>query len=188
MDQLRGNGRHATTTPYPPRRPPMAFAPRFDEGADGDSSDDQFEDSSRRQSTAVEAAGDGRIAEQVMASLLAHHRSALDYVRSVQFSNLRAGHEARRTAQALDALRREGVPLHFEGMEILVRNLCGVVEADKHGDPSLLEGLEWALPQDIVPRSVLRTVMKDAKRRNQLKPKSAPRDPKKGGPRGAAGK
>jgi hypothetical protein len=143
----------------------------------------------------AEAPGDGRIAEVVMARLRTSHRSALDYVRHLDFGNPRAGHEARRTAQALDALIKEGVPLHFEGMEILVRNLVGVCEADRFGDTCILEGLEWALPQDVVPSAVLRTVMKDAKRRKELKPKPqrgsvppAPRDPKKAGQPGAGKK
>jgi len=121
-----------------------------------------------------------------MSNIRANHRSALDYVRSIDFSDQRSMHEARRTAQAIDALIREGVPLHLEGMEILVRSLAGVVEADKLGEPAVLAGMEWQPPQDIVPRSVLRTVLKDAKRRKELKTKKpAPRDPKKTGQHGA---
>lgn len=156
-----------TNTPFPPRR-----GSRLSPEADAASSVGDGDDAEGARVT--EAPGDGRIAEEVVSRMRANHRSALDYVWSLNFSNQRAGHEARRTAQALDALMREGVPLHLEGMEILVRNLAGVCEADKRGDPTVLEGLEWALPQDIVPRSVLRTVLKDAKRRNELKPKNKP--------------
>ena len=70
-------------------------------------------------------------------------------------------------------------------MEALLRNLAGVCEADKMGDTAILEGLEWAPPQEIVPRTILRTVMKDVKRRNELKAKKkkpAAADPKKGQP------
>ena len=180
-DQLR----RRKTTPFPPRRQPLSFGDPY---ADRDSDDD---DGAGRGTGDVDLTGDGRIAEVLMSNLRANYNSALDYVRSVDFSNTRAMHEARRTAQAIDALLREGVPLHFEGMEILVRNLTGVVEADKLGESAVLTGMEWQPPQDIVPRSVLRTVLKDAKRRKELKPKKTPksepasRDPKKGGQQGA---
>lgn len=179
-DQLR----RRKTTPFPPRRQPFSFGDPY---ADRDSDDDD----AGRPARDVELTGDGRLAEVLMSNLRANYRSAMDYVRSVDFSNQRAAHEARRTAQAIDALLRDGVPLHFEGMEILVRNLTGVVEADKLGESAVLTGMEWQPPQDIVPRSVLRTVLKDAKRRKELKPKKtsrsepASRDPKKGGQQGA---
>ena len=179
-DQLR----RRKTTPFPPRRQPFSFGDPY---ADRDSDDDD----AGRASRDVELTGDGRLAEVLMSNLLANYNSALDYVRSVDFSSQRAMHEARRTAQAIDALLREGVPLHFEGMEILIRNLTGVVEADKLGESAVLTGMEWQPPQDIVPRSVLRTMLKDAKRRKELKPKKTPksepasRDPKKGGQQGA---
>lgn len=180
-DQLR----RRKTTPFPPQRQPLGFGDPY---ADRDSDDD---DVGRGGARDGELTGDGRLAEVLMSNLRANYNSALDYVRSVDFSNQRAAHEARRTAQAIDALLREGVPLHFEGMEILVRNLTGVVEADKLGESAVLTGMEWQPPQDIVPRSVLRTVLKDAKRRKELKPKKTPksepasRDPKKGGQQGA---
>ena len=156
------------STPFPPEGHGRRRSVDSDQGSD--------DEESASAAAVKEAQADGRIAGDIMHRVLANHRSALDYVRSVDFGNLRASHEARRTAQAIDALMREGVPLSYEGMEILVRNMAGVVEADKHNDSAVLEGLEWALPQDIVPRAVLRTVMKDAKRRKQLKP--APRDNK----------
>jgi hypothetical protein len=174
-EQLRSR---VKPTPFPPRRS-LGLDDDFDEAGDDE------------EGASVDAAapnGDDRLAGVLMANIRANYRSALDYVRSIDFSNQRAGHEARRTAQAIDALLREGVPLHFDGMEILVRNLAGVVEADKSADPSVLTGMEWQPPQDIVPRSVLRTVLKDAKRRKELKPKKptpAPRDPKKNGQQGA---
>lgn len=176
--------RRRKTTPFPPRRDQLAFD---DFAGDRDSGDDDAGGST----TAGDITGDGRLAEVLMANMRANHRSALDYVRATDFSNLRAAHEARRTAQAIDALLREGVPLSFEGMEILLRNLAGVVEADRLGEPAVLTGMEWQPPQDIVPRSVLRTVLKDAKRIKEMKPKRptkptpAPRDPKKGGQQGA---
>lgn len=136
-----------------------------------------------------EAPGDGRSAPAIMARLKASYRSAPEYVRSIQFNNARAGHEARRTAQALDALIREGVPLHYEGMEILVRNLAGICEADRLGDPAILEGIEWAPPQAIIPRQMLRTVIKDANRHSKLRMPKKTKPPAASGPApGAAAK
>ena len=175
--------RRRKVTPFPP-------TPRLDFRVPYDGRDSEDEAGGVDVKT-EDCPGDGRLAEVLMANILANHRSALDYVRSIDFSNQRSAHEARRTAQAVDALLREGVSLQLEGMEILVRNLAGVVEADKLGEPAVLTGMEWQPPQDIVPRSVLRTVLKDAKRRKELKPKKAakptpaPRDPKKGGQQGA---
>ena len=44
----------------------------------------------------------------------------------------------------------------------------------EYSDPSLLEELEWAPPEAIVPRDILRTVMKDTKRRRDLTAKVTP--------------
>ena len=93
-----------------------------------------------------------------------------------------------------DLLVQNGAPLHWTGMEALLRNLAGVCESDKLGDPSVIEGLEWAPPQDIVPRNVLRMVMRDAKRRKELKGsksvsnKKAASDAPKNGQAGAGNK
>ena len=175
--------RRPKPTPFPPGRPL-----RFDAPYHGDDSDD---DSKTATTTAAGVCpGDGRVAEELMANILNNYRSALDYVRSIDFKNQRSGHEARRTAQAIDAFVREGVSLHYEGMEILVRTLAGVVEADNYGEPAILTEMEWQPPQEIVPRAMIRTVLKDVKRRREIKPKKQPasRDQKNGGQQGGAGK
>ena len=107
--------------------------------------------------------------------LSAGHATAIGYVRSVNFNNTRMAHEARRTAQAIDALRGGDTELC---LEILVRTLSGLQLADEYQDPSLLAEMEWAPPESVVPRDVLRTLIKDAKRRKNLKPKK----PAAGGP------
>ena len=96
------------------------------------------------------------------------HHSINAYVRSIEFRNLRAAHEARRTAQAIDALRKGDLD---ECLEILVRTLAGLQLVNEHQEPALLEEMEWAPPESVVPRDVLRTLLKDAKRRKNLKPK-----------------
>jgi hypothetical protein len=106
-----------------------------------------------------------------MANLLKGHRSATDFVRYVSFNKERAAHEARRTAQAIDSLVADGVPLTLEGMEILVRNMVAVYEADKRNDTGILDSLEWAPPEDVVPRDIMRTVIKDTKRNEKFKQK-----------------
>jgi len=132
------------------------------------------------------------------------HRKVLDHVRAVDFKNSRSRHECRRSAQAIDAFLAAGIPLEETGMEILFRTVAGLMLSDEYGDPTLLEEMEWAPPEAIVPRDILRTVMKDARRRRGLAPKvrvDAPREkadapkeeawpapaatPAKGGGRGA---
>jgi hypothetical protein len=118
------------------------------------------------------------------------HRTVLDHVRAFDFKNSRSGHECRRAAQTIDALMDEGTRLSMTGMEILFRTVAGLMVADEYGDPTLLEGLEWAPPEAIVPRDILRTVMQDAKRRRDLVPKAKAGPtpavtPAKGGGRGA---
>jgi hypothetical protein len=100
------------------------------------------------------------------------HRKVLDHVRAVDFKNSRSRHECRRSAQAIDALLAAGIPLAETGIEILFRTVAGLVLSDEYGDPTLLEEMEWAPPEAIVPRDILRTVMKDAKRRRDLAPKA----------------
>jgi hypothetical protein len=61
-----------------------------------------------------------------------------------------------------------GIPLAETGIEILFKTIAGLILSDEYGDPTLLEEMEWEPPEAIVPRDVLRTVMKDAKRRRDL--------------------
>lgn len=158
-------------------------------GHSGDSSGSEDGGGSHRGHRPREAEpADGRLAPVIMQNLLRAHATALDYVRRAEFKNLRSMHEARRTAQAIDAFGRSGVSLHEEGMEILVRNLAGLVQADRFGDPSLLEELEWAPPEDLLPRAVLRTVLKDSKRRAKYKPGGGAGKKSSGAGGGAGGK
>jgi hypothetical protein len=96
------------------------------------------------------------------------HRTVLDHVRAVDFKDQRSLHECRRTAQAIDALLAAGIPLAETGIEILFRTIAGLTLSDEYGDPTLLEEMEWAPPEAIVPRDILRTVMTNAKRRRDL--------------------
>jgi hypothetical protein len=174
-DRLRAAGKTPRATPFRPLP------------SSGDDSDDDPPPRARES----EASADEPQAKAIMANIRATHRTASAYVRDADFSNLRAGHEARRTAQAIDALVKDGVSLELEGMEILCRNLAGIVLADQHGNPALLEQMEWQPPQAIVSKSVLRTLMKDAERAKKFKPagRPAPADPKKqGAGKGAGGK
>ena len=82
--------------------------------------------------------------------------------------------------RSIDALLAEGVTPEFEGMEILVRTLAGLYKSDQLGLPSLLEELEWAPPEDILPREIFRVVAKDAARRVKQTVKPKPQAPIKG--------
>ena len=113
---------------------------------------------------------EGRAADVIMARVLRDHGSALNFVRNVEFKNLRNRHEARRVAQAIDAYRREGIDTSYEGTEILVRTLAGLYKSDQLGSPGILEQLEWAPPEDILPRSMLRRAIKDNKAQAKLRP------------------
>ncbi len=118
-----------------------------------------------RLAPALTPRADGPIAQRMLDRILKHHRSAYAFVLSVDFNNTRNMHEARRTAQAIDAFLRQGVTADFEGMEILVRNLAGLRKSDELRDPSILEEFEWAPPEDFVPRDIFRAVVKGAQRR-----------------------
>ena len=77
--------------------------------------------------------------------------------------------------QAIDAFRQEGVSAETEGMEILVRRLVGLQKADAFNDNGLLTAMEWRPPSDVVPRRMMRTIIKDAERQTKLKEKKKPR-------------
>ena len=76
---------------------------------------------------------------------------------------------------------RDGVSLDCEGMEMLARNIAGLWVADEHQDATLLEVMEYAPPQRIIPPQVQRTLLKDAEKLKKLRGGSS-----KGG-RGAGG-
>lgn len=156
------------------------------DSSDSSDSDGDEETKGRRTSSRSKTVADERIAATVLKRLLKNHTSAVAFVRSNEFKNSRNMHEARRTAQAIDAFLREGVSAKFEGMEILVRALTGLYKSDQHSQPSLLEELEWAPPEDILPREIFRVVAKDAARRTKQTTKSKPQAPPKGA--GAKGK
>ena len=147
--------------------------------------DSDGEESQSSQATRPE----DRLGASIMGRIVRNHGSALNFVRNVDFKNTRAMHEARRVAQAIDAFQREGVGHQYEGMEILLRTLAGLYKADEFGSQDILEQLEWAPPEDILPRGVVRTAVKDAQRQAKLRPtkkKPAPGgDRKKNGPPGA---
>ncbi len=60
-------------------------------------------------------------------------------------------------------------------MEMLVRNLAGLHQSDLYNDSDIMEKMELRPPEDIVPRDVMRTVLKDAKRDKNFKPSGSSR-------------
>jgi hypothetical protein len=67
-------------------------------------------------------------------------------------------------AQAIDALREDKVSPRSVGMEILVRRLAGVLQADLYGKPDLIDLLRWNPPNMLLATDVMRALLKDAKK------------------------
>lgn len=137
-------------------------------GADGSESSDASEEESDRKDIYQE----DREAPRLMQSMLRYHRTVYDWVlNGTDFKNPRKRHEALVLAQALDACRREGIGFGSEVVEILARRLVGLELADKMGDDEFIAALAWAPHQEVVPQSMLRTLMRDVERRKKLRPK-----------------
>ena len=113
---------------------------------------------------------DAPLANDIYQLIMANHQSATDFVmRGHDWKNTRSYHEARRQAQIFDKMLRDGVSLDCEGMEMLARNIAGLWTADEHQDATLLEVMEYAPPQRIIPPQVQRTLMKDAEKLKKLR-------------------
>jgi hypothetical protein len=110
------------------------------------------------------------MAHVFLRNMLRHNASVLQWMRQASWQNLRHSYEARSLAQAIDAFRQEGVTASFEGMEILVRRLAALHQADQYDDNALIHALEWCPPQNVIPRATLRVALKDAAQRNRLRP------------------
>lgn len=174
-----------------PRRPGRD-APEDGGESDGEADVHRASHAPRRDQLSILRA-DERLAPDIMKRLYRSHSSALDFVRSREWTNARSSHEARRVAQAIDAFVSEGVHLEFEGMEILVRTMAGLHTSDQNGNAGLLEEMEWAPPDELLPADVFRTLVKDSQRKDKIRaaakkpaPAATPKNPKKGG--GGAGK
>ena len=115
---------------------------------------------------------DPRLAKIFLANMLRHHKSVLDWARNIHFRSSRNWHEARVLAQGIDRLLEEGISHSSAAMEIFIRRLVGLQKADQYDDVTLLEELEWAPPEDVVPREVLRAALKGAERRKKLRPQN----------------
>ena len=127
---------------------------------------------------AVATSGTPRIAKIIMKNILANYGSASEYVRFFRFKKDRNHHEARRLAQVIDSARSAGMSFQLDFMEMLLRNLAGICEVDKYNNPSLLEKIEFAPPDELIPRDVFRAFTKDAKRDAEMR-KAATKAPKK---------
>ena len=118
---------------------------------------------------------DGHITEILWRNVQSSRcRDVVEWVHRNPWKGPRNMHEARRAAQVADELMRTGYPLSGRGdaLEMLMRTVAGLYMSDLHEDVSLLEELEWCPPQALVPRDVVRSVLKDAKRKQQLQPAS----------------
>jgi hypothetical protein len=135
----------------------------FDDNSSGEESDVD------PRSRLAPARSDGRLASVFWENIgAAGHTTALAFVRSTTWSNIRSFHEARRNAQVFDALRLTNVPLTHDAMEMLLRNLVGLQTADARNNLALLDEFEFAPVQDVCPRDVLRTILRDHQRNHSL--------------------
>ena len=189
-DPKPGKRRHATKRP--------------DDSSDSEESSSDPSDSRRSRRHHRRRRGDrrtydleGRLAMVFHDRLFREAKSALEFVRRQTWDNVRSRHEARRTAQVIDQLLREGIGTDSLAMEMLLRNLTGLCEADKCSDASILAELEWQPPEELIPRNLMRTIRKDAERRSKFdtktkkpRPAGAPKAPddKKGKGGGGGGK
>ena len=123
---------------------------------------------------AVATSGTPRIAKTIMKNILA----TSEYVRFFRFKKDRNHHEARRLAQVIDSARSAGMSFQLDFMEMLLRNLAGICEVDKYNNPGLLEKIEFAPPEELIPRDIFRAFTKDAKRDAEMR-KAAAKTPKK---------
>ena len=136
---------------------------------------------------------DDRIAPELWDNIRENYKSASEFVRNSDFSNARSKHEARRMAHILDALIagfHRPLTMNSLAIEMLVRNVVGLVEGDRLGNSSILESLEWRAPQEVLPRDMLRSIIKDSKRFDEYRQPSKPAsgsasDTKKNGGAGA---
>jgi Arc/MetJ family transcription regulator len=111
-----------------------------------------------------------RHAKMYIKRMLRYHTSISDYVSRASFSNTRKYYEALSLAQAIDAFRAEGVDHKYEGVEILVRRLVGLKQADEMKDDSFLSVIAWSPREALVPQDLLRRHIKDVERLKKLKP------------------
>jgi hypothetical protein len=120
-----------------------------------------------REKSATQEALDGFVGDIWLPVALGHHQSVSHLVRSVDFNKPRNFNESRRAAQALDALLADDF---LVAKEILVRWVVGLLQADQRNDMKILAAAEWEPEQRYMPPSVLRQLIKDAKREAELAP------------------
>ena len=109
-----------------------------------------------------------RKAKEYLARILYRHKSAEDFVDSHEFDNPRNKWEARRHSQILDAVLDNDKSLV---LEMLTRNIVGIVQADIYGESGIIEKFEWAPPKNLVSRDEMRKVLKDIERDSKLQKK-----------------
>ena len=75
-----------------------------------------------------------------------------------------AAAEARRLAQIIDAALAEGITTAHLTMEIALRGLCGIAVAESMNNQDFLYQLECDPPGEGLPKDLLHTVLRQAKR------------------------
>ena len=88
------------------------------------------------------------------------------YAESRVYRKERNKHEVRRISQVLDALNAGDVET---ALEMLSRNMAGILMADQYDSPGMLEEIEVLPPMRIMPRLFQRALIKDTERSARFK-------------------
>lgn len=128
------------------------------------------EKASKKQLDAARPYACERLAPALLDNMLREGRGKVEeYVRLQPVKKDRDAHECRRIAQMLDALLESGIDLSHDAVEMGARNIAGLLLADAHERHDLIEQMELLPPASIVPRAILRNLIKDADRATRFK-------------------
>jgi len=143
----------------------------LDDGGDGDDNDPDYSDPDershrgKRDRKTKPGGSQERIAPHVLRETLRTHRTFTAWCRNVDWRSSRNRHEVSSLCAVLDALlAEEAIPLIEKsvGIEVLVRRLVGVHHVDQGSDWAVAKALEWDTPGTMVPRSVLKSALREA--------------------------
>lgn len=173
IDRLQGKGRSSSS------RKRTGSSSAYDSAttaSSSDSSEDQWPVRSRSKGHKRERKPK-LWAKKLWQNIITLHGSASMAVRQTQWQNQRSFHEARRVARAIDLFRdpKDCVSCSHPGMESLLCSLAGLIKADRHQNPQLMDQFEY-MPDDIVPQDMLHSSLR-AHQRVSSALRSAPRQP-----------
>jgi hypothetical protein len=150
-----------------------------DEDDEEDGAVDGFADSDPVAATDSSDSKVKRLAPEILERIDVYG-SAKSWVKMYDWKISRNRREAEAIAQAVDALRAEGLPVSSTGLEILLRRLSGIQLADLTGKWEACESVAWCSSgNSLLPRAELRRVLKDADQMSRLTAVSSSVTPKR---------